>query len=137
MFWIKIRKLCIFLQTISLYKPSNIKTTIIYVIKPQKCRMLPGVQHTDIKQRHYEDQEQHHKTRTYETNVNLLLSVRGISGYYRVYHTPTRNVKPTDKNIKKRSTYMMTPLSNGAGDCLYKKSIHPPFAIKSHRFLPT
>ena len=83
------------------------------------------------------DQEQHHKTRTYETNVNLLLSVRGISGYYRVYYTPTRNVKPTDKNIKKRSTYMMTPLSNGAGDCLYKKSIHPPFAIKGHRFLPT
>ena len=27
--------------------------------------------------------------------------------------------------------------SNGAGDCLCKKCIHPPFAIKGHRFLPT
>ena len=75
-------------------------------------RMLPGVQYTDIKQRSYEDQEQHHNTRTYETNVNLLLSVRRISGYYRVYYTPTRNDKPTDKNIKKWSTYTMIPLSN-------------------------
>ena len=99
--------------------------------------MLPVLQQTDIKQCRYEDQEQHHNTRTYETNVNLLLSVRGISGYYRVYYTPTRNDKPTDKNIKKWSTYTMTPLSNGAGDCLYKKCIHPPFAIKGHRFLPT
>ena len=51
----------------------------------------------------------------------------------------TSNDKPTDKNIKKWSTYMytMTPLSNGAGDCLCKKCIHLPFAIKGHRFLLT
>ena len=54
-----------------------------------------------------------------------------------MYYTPTRNDKPTDKNIKKWSTYTMTPLSNGARDCLYKKCIHPPFAIKGHWFLPT
>ena len=54
-----------------------------------------------------------------------------------MYYTPTRNDKPTDKNIKKCSTHTMTPLSNGAGDCLCKKCIHSPFAIKGHRFLPT